>query len=134
MIIGCAQNGRGEEAIHLFKRMLVSGEKPDHVTMIGVLFGCSHAGLIDDGLQYFLSMIKEHGLVPSRDHYTCLVDMLGRAGCLNEAEEFVKEMPEEPDSILLGSLLAACRAHGNLKMAEWGFERLLDLDPFCNSP
>jgi len=128
MIVGYAQNGCGEEALRLFKRMLVSGEKPDDVTMIGVLSACSHAGLVDEGRGYFKSMIEEYGLVPSRDHYTCMVDLLGRGGHLEEVEKFIKGMPVEPDSVLWGSFLAACRIHGNVKMGEWAAERLFETD------
>jgi len=128
MIVGYAQNGRGEEALHLFKRMLVSGEKPDHVTMMGVLSACGHAGLVDEGRRYFKSMTEEYGLVPSRDHYTSIVDLLGRAGHLEEVEKFIKGMSVEPDSVLWGSLVAVCRIHGNVKMGEWAAERLFETD------
>ncbi|KAM0939819.1 putative tetratricopeptide-like helical domain superfamily [Dioscorea sansibarensis] len=134
MIVGYAQNGCGEETLHLFQRMLSSGETPDHVTMIGVLSGCSHAGLVDDGRRYFQSMTREFGLVPCRDHYTCMVDLLGRAGHLAEVEAFIKEIPVAPDSVLWASLLAACRAHGNVKLGEWAAEMLFELDPTSSGP
>nr|XP_010930665.1 pentatricopeptide repeat-containing protein At2g13600 [Elaeis guineensis] len=134
VIVGYAQNGHGEEALNLFRRMLLSGETPDDVTMIGVLSACSHAGLVEQGRQYFRSMAKEHGLVPSRDHYTCMVDLLGRAGYFNEVEKLIKEMPIIPDSILWGSLLAACRLHRNMEMGEWAAERLFELDPENSGP
>ncbi|ONK57631.1 uncharacterized protein A4U43_C09F2480 [Asparagus officinalis] len=132
MIVGYAQNGCGVEALNIFKRMLSSEEKPDNVTMIGVLSGCSHAGLVDEGRQYFKSMTGDYGLVPSRDHYACMVDLLGRAGHLEEVERFIKEMPIEPDSIIWSSFLASCRTHGNVKMGEWAAERLFKTD-FENS-
>ncbi|EHA8589648.1 pentatricopeptide repeat-containing protein [Cocos nucifera] len=134
MIVGYAQNGHGEEALNLFRRMLLSEETPDDVTMIGVLSACSHAGLVEEGRQYFRSMTEEHGLFPSRDHYTCMVDLLGRAGYFNEVEKLIKEMPIIPDSILWGSLLAACRLHRNMEMGEWAAERLFELDPENSGP
>ncbi|XP_073012939.1 pentatricopeptide repeat-containing protein At2g13600 [Typha latifolia] len=134
IIVGYAQNGHGKEALHLFKKMLLSGETPDHVTMIGVLSGCSHAGLVDEGRQYFSSMTEKHGIVPSRDHYTCMVDLLGRAGHLKEVEQFIKEMPVTPDAILWGCLLAACRLHNNVEMGEWVAEKLFELDSENSGP
>ncbi|CAA6660388.1 unnamed protein product [Spirodela intermedia] len=79
MIVGLAQNGRAEQALALFSDMAGGGEKPDHVTMIGVLCACSHAGLVEEGKRCFMSMSEQHGLSPARDHYTCMVDLLGRA-------------------------------------------------------
>ncbi|OVA04536.1 Pentatricopeptide repeat [Macleaya cordata] len=134
MIVGYAQNGFGNEALGLFKRMLLSGEKPDHVTMIGVLCACSHAGLVEEGRRYFCSMTKEHGLVPSKDHYTCMVDLLGRAGCLDEAKKLIECMPLEPDTVIWGSLLSACKVHRNVEIGEGVAEKLLELDPNNSGP
>ncbi|XP_019054868.1 PREDICTED: pentatricopeptide repeat-containing protein At2g13600 [Nelumbo nucifera] len=134
MIVGYAQNGRGSEAVGLFKKMLSSGEKPDHVTMIGVLCACSHVGLIDEGRQYFNSISSDYGLVPSKDHYTCMVDLLGRAGFLDEAKQFIDNMPMQPDTVLWGSLLAACKVHGNIEMGKNVAEKLLELDPKNSGP
>ncbi|CAL1360161.1 unnamed protein product [Linum trigynum] len=109
MIVGCAQNGNGLEALALFKEMLVFEEKPDHVTMIGVLCACSHVGLVEEGRRYFLSMTRDYGLVPMKDHYTCMVDLLGRASHLDEAKSSIGTMPVEPDAVVWGSLLGACK-------------------------
>ncbi|XP_031281869.1 pentatricopeptide repeat-containing protein At2g13600 [Pistacia vera] len=134
MIVGCAQNGYGTEALQLFSEMLVSGERPDHVTMIGVLCACSHAGLVEEGRNYFVSMTKEHGLVPLKDHYSCMVDLLGRAGCLDEAKELIEAMPMQPDAVIWGSLLAACKVHRNIKLGEYVAEKLLEIDPNNSGP
>ncbi|KAF8411715.1 hypothetical protein HHK36_004273 [Tetracentron sinense] len=134
MIVGYAQNGYGCEALGLFKEMLVSGEKPDHVTMIGVLCACSHTGLVEEGHWYFGSMTKEHGLAPSKDHYTCMVDLLGRAGCIDEAKKLIDSMPMQPDTVLWGSLLAACKVHGNIEMGKHVAEKLWELDPKNSGP
>ncbi|KAK2656174.1 hypothetical protein Ddye_009226 [Dipteronia dyeriana] len=134
MIVGYAQNGYGADSLVLFKKMLVSGEKPDHVTMIGVLCACSHAGLVEEGRHYFVSMGKEHGLVPSKEHYTCMVDLLGRAGCLDEAKDLIEAMPMQPDAVIWGSLLAACKVHHNLNLGEYVAEKLLEINPSNSGP
>ncbi|XP_061360559.1 pentatricopeptide repeat-containing protein At2g13600 [Gastrolobium bilobum] len=134
MIVGYAQNGYGTEALETFRKMLDSKEKPDHVTMIGVLTGCSHAGLVEEGRHYFKSMRTEHGLSPVKDHYTCMVDLLGRAGCLDEANNLIQEMPMQPDAVVWGSLLAACKVHGNIKLGKYVAEKLLEIDPLNSGP
>ncbi|KAG8363524.1 hypothetical protein BUALT_Bualt19G0031400 [Buddleja alternifolia] len=134
MIVGYAQNGEGIEALQLFKEMLASGEKPDHVTMIGVLCACSHAGLVEEGRQYFDSMTKEYGLKPLKDHYTCMVDLLGRAGRLIEAHNLIVSMPMPPDSVVWGSLLAACKVHRNIDLGNLVAEKLLEIDPENSGP
>ncbi|KAI4317086.1 hypothetical protein L6164_024994 [Bauhinia variegata] len=134
MIVGYAQNGHGAEALKIFRKMLVSGEKPDHVTMIGVLCACSHAGLVEEGRHHFHSMRIDHGLVPLKDHYTCMVDLLGRAGCLNEAKRLIETMPVQPDSVVWGSLLAACKVHRNIALGKYVAEKLLEIDPFNSGP
>ncbi|XP_031503627.1 pentatricopeptide repeat-containing protein At2g13600 [Nymphaea colorata] len=134
MIVGYAQNGHSDQALTLFNDMVLSGEKPDGITMIGVLCACSHTGLVDEGWKYFDSMTSQHGLIPSRDHYTCMVDILGRAGRLDEAEQLVKTMPIPPDAILWGSLLSACKVHGNVELGKRVAEKLFELDPQNSGP
>ncbi|KAL8108991.1 pentatricopeptide repeat-containing protein At2g13600 [Apium graveolens] len=134
LIVGYAQNGHGLEAIQMFKEMTLLGEKADHVTMIGVLCACSHAGLVDEGRQYFYSMSKEYGVEPMKDHYTCMVDMLGRAGCLVEAKNLIALMPMPPDSVVWGSLLAACKACRDIELGKFVAEKLLELDPDNSAP
>ncbi|KAK9165579.1 hypothetical protein Scep_000770 [Stephania cephalantha] len=134
MIVGYAQNGYGTEALDLFRRMLVSGEKPDHVTMIGVLCACSHVGMVEEGRRYFNSMTVEHGLKPTKDHYTCMVDLLGRAGRLYEAKKLIDSMPMEPDNVIWGSLLGACRIHQHVEMGMHAAEKLMEIDPENSGP
>eukprot|EP00257_Ricinus_communis_P015787 XP_015573767.1 pentatricopeptide repeat-containing protein At2g13600 [Ricinus communis] len=134
MIVGYAQNGYGMEALGLFRKMLASGEKPDHVTMIGALCACSHAGLVQEGRKHFSSMTEEYGLVPSKDHYTCMVDLLGRAGCLNEAKDLIETMSVQPDAVVWGSLLGACKVHHNITLGEYVAEKLLEIDPMNSGP
>ncbi|KAL6528090.1 Pentatricopeptide repeat-containing protein [Orobanche hederae] len=134
MIVGLAQNGRGCEALELFRQMLESGEIPDDVTMIGVLCACSHSGLVEEGRHYFDSMRKEYRLEPQKDHYTCMVDLLGRAGMLIEAKELIISMPVPPDGVVWGSLLAACKVHRNIDLGNFVAEKLLEIDPNSSGP
>lgn len=134
MIVGYAQNGYEIEALKMFKRMIMSGEKPDHITMIGVLCACSHAGLVEEGRYYFYSMFKLHGLEPWKDHYTCMVDLLGRAGCFDEVKNLIDTMPIQPDNVVWASLLSACKIHRNVDMGKYVAEKLLEIDPTNSGP
>nr|GEW06366.1 pentatricopeptide repeat-containing protein At2g13600 [Tanacetum cinerariifolium] len=134
IIVGFAQNGYGVETIDLFKEMLASGEKPDHVTMIGLLSACSHAGLVDEGRRYFYSMSKEYGVEPMRDHYACIVDLLGRVGCLDEAKNLIDTMPVQPDAVVWGSLLGGCKVHGNMELGKYVAEKLIEIDSNNSGP
>ncbi|XP_031486151.1 putative pentatricopeptide repeat-containing protein At5g09950 [Nymphaea colorata] len=131
MISGYARNGYGEEALELFKKMLQQSDKrPDHVTFVGVLSACSHVGLVDEGLEYFESMRSSYGLVPKMEHYSCIVDLLGRAGRVTKAEEIIRSMPMQPNSLIWRTLLGACcRTRGNIELGIQAAERLLELEP-----
>eukprot|EP01018_Ginkgo_biloba_P025321 Gb_09960 [translate_table: standard] len=129
MITGYAQHGNGKDALQLFKEMQQSGIKPNHVTFIGVLSACSHSGLVKEGWLYFQSMSQNHHITPRADHYACMVDLLGRAGQLDEAEDFIENMPCEPDAVVWGALLGACKIHVNLELGKHAAERLFELEP-----
>lgn len=129
MIAGLAQNGYSREALKLFKSMKASGIKPNYITILGVLFACSHAGLVKDGLYYFHSMKNLFGIDPRREHYGCIIDLLGRAGKLNEAVELINEMECEPDVVTWKTLLSACRVHWNVDLAIHAAKQILRLDP-----
>ncbi|KAM1804524.1 hypothetical protein ACFX12_030378 [Malus domestica] len=116
IISGMAMNGYGIHTLQLFSLMLVHGIPPDDVTFLGLLSACSHAGLVDQGLMIFNAMKNVYRIAPQTLHYACLVDMYGRAGFLEEAENFMKEMPTEADGVVWGALLNACKIHGNEKM------------------
>ncbi|XP_074573421.1 pentatricopeptide repeat-containing protein At4g19191, mitochondrial-like [Curcuma longa] len=122
-------SARPQEAILLFNRMKDEGWKPNRVTYIALLSACNHAGLIDEGLHYFETMASEHGIVPDVDHYTCIVDSLGKAGLLKKAYQFIKDMPIEPDDCIWGALLSSCRIHGDIELAEVAAKHLIELDP-----
>ncbi|XP_073013290.1 pentatricopeptide repeat-containing protein At2g03880, mitochondrial-like [Typha latifolia] len=129
VIAGCAQHGFGREAIEIFELMKSEGNLPNQVTFVGLLCACSHAGLVDEGWYYFKSMTRDYGLMPVEGHYACLVDLLGRAGHLYEAEAFIENMPIEPDSVVWGALLGACRIHQNAEVGRRAAERLFDMEP-----
>lgn len=122
MIMAFAKQGRGREALDLFKTMLsdgvgVNGVKPDEITFIGVLCACSHAGFVDEGCQIFASMKHTWGISPRIDHYGCMVDLLSRAGFLDEARGLIETMPLKPNDALWGALLGGCRIHKNSELA-----------------
>jgi pentatricopeptide repeat protein len=112
-----------------FDLMKSEGVTPNHITMIGVLFACSHAGLVEDCRYYFRSMEKLFGIQPEREHYNCMVDLLGRAGKLDEAVEIIHGMNFEPDTTLWRTLLGACRMHKNAILAVYAAKEFLKLDP-----
>ncbi|KAF9594490.1 hypothetical protein IFM89_031608 [Coptis chinensis] len=129
MIAGLAMHGRGRDAIDIFVRMQESGVKPNAVTFTNVLSACSHAGLVEEGRLYFNQMQPVYGVTPQVKHYACMVDVLGRAGLLEEANGFIEKMPIIPGASVWGALLAACKTHGNVGLAENAFNRLIDLEP-----
>lgn len=129
MLTGYGVNGFGKEAVELYKEMQREGLKPDEYTCIGLLMACGHSGMVEEGLNYFEEMKNIHGLEPKLEHYACVVDMLGRAGRLNDAAKLLVEMPEKPDGKLLSSLLGACKIHGDLSLGEKVLNKLLELEP-----
>lgn len=126
MIHGYAINGKGEEALALFMRMRDDGTEPNHVTYLGVLSACVHAGHVSLGRIFFDCMTTK-GVEPRREHYACMVDLLGRSGNLNEAHSFIMNMPTEPDGAIWGSLLGACAVHGNVEMGQIAADAVLEL-------
>ncbi|KAL5225590.1 hypothetical protein ABZP36_012229 [Zizania latifolia] len=130
MIAGLASHGRASEVIALFKEM-VSREnvEPNHVTFIGVLTACSHAGLVGEGRYYFAQMKDKYGVLPSADHYACMVDLLDRSGLVDEALDLVRSMTMKPHGGVWGELLGACRFHGKSEIAKVAAEHLFKLVP-----
>lgn len=129
MISGYAQHGKGEKALHLFDKMKDEGMKPDWITFVALLLACNHAGLVDLGVQYFDSMVNDYGIAAKPDHYTCMVDLLGRAGKLVEAVDLITKMPFKPQPAIFGTLLSACRIHKRLDLAEFAAMNLFNLNP-----
>ncbi|PON86331.1 DYW domain containing protein [Trema orientale] len=129
MIQGLAMHGKAEEALRLFSEMIRAGVKPNWVTFLGLLHACSHMGLIDEGRNFFASMTRDYGIVPRIEHYGCMVDLLSRAGLLQDAHEFIKNMPIKPNGVVWGALLGGCKVHKNIALAEEAIRHLSELDP-----
>ncbi|KAG0598862.1 hypothetical protein M758_12G106600 [Ceratodon purpureus] len=129
LIRGYAQYGSGRDALEIFEQMKTEGIQPDERTFVGVLSACSHAGLVEEGRHYFASLSRDHGLNPTVEHYGCMVDLLGRAGHLDEAEDVIKNMPLKAGAPIWGALLGACKIHNNLAMAERAAEQCLRCQP-----
>ncbi|KAL5582261.1 hypothetical protein UlMin_014703 [Ulmus minor] len=125
VIGGLAFHGHAQEAVNLFKEMLRTKIRPNEITFVGVLVACSHAGKVEEGRRYFNLMTNEYKIEPNIKHYGCMVDILGRAGLLNEAFEFVDKMEIEPNAIVWRTLLGACRIHGNVELGRQANEQLL---------
>ncbi|TXG49949.1 hypothetical protein EZV62_025824 [Acer yangbiense] len=133
MIAGYGSHGESLKAMRLFDEMKRSGIRPDDVTFLCLLSSCNHSGLIEAGQNLFQSMKTEYGIEPKMEHYVNMVDLLGRAGHLDEAYEFVRSMPVEPDRSIWLSLLCACRAHRNVELGELAAQNLLKLEPSIGS-
>ncbi|KAM4125184.1 hypothetical protein ACB094_01G289700 [Castanea mollissima] len=128
MLSGLAMHGRGKVVLDIFPRM-VEDAKPDKLTFMAVLSSCSHSGLVDEGCQYFHELEAVHGITPTIEHYACVVDLLGRAGRLEEAEILIKKMPMPPNEVVLGSLLGSCSVYGKLELGERVLQELVQMDP-----
>lgn len=129
MIAGYAQHGSGTESLHLFQRMLDSDIAPTSITFISVLSACAHTGKVEEGQSYFNMMKEKFGIEPEAEHYSCMIDLLGRAGKLSEAEGLIEKMPFNPGSIGWAALLGACRTHGKMELAIKAGSHFLQLEP-----
>ncbi|KAH7683989.1 ArsR-like helix-turn-helix domain-containing protein [Dioscorea alata] len=128
MISGLAMNGYGQDAIEAFNEMKRVGVPPDEQTFTGVLSACSHSGLVDEGFRFFDMMRLEYGLAPNVHHYGCMVDLLGRAGLLDQAYHLItNDMGIKPDAMIWRTLLGACKIHGNVQLGERVTEHLIEL-------
>ncbi|KAK9007345.1 hypothetical protein V6N11_051173 [Hibiscus sabdariffa] len=132
IICGFAHHGNAKKALEMFEQMILTDVKPNHITFVGVLSACSHAGLVDKGKYYFDYMKNKCSLEPTTEHYTCIVDLLGRSGLIDEAMSFLNEMRangiEVPASVW-GALLGACRIHNNIELGAIAAERVLEIEP-----
>ncbi|KAJ9707615.1 hypothetical protein PVL29_002587 [Vitis rotundifolia] len=129
IIAGLAMHGRAKDALDHFEDMERAGVMPSDVTYISLLSACSHAGLVDEGRWFFDHMVRVSGLEPRIEHYGCMVDLLGRAGLLEESEELILNMPIKPDDVIWKALLGACKMHGNVEMGKRVAEHLMELAP-----
>ncbi|VVB16196.1 unnamed protein product [Arabis nemorensis] len=129
IITGLATHGLGVQALEMFNRMVKAGGKPNNVTFIAILSACSHVGLVDLGKCLFSSMRSKYGIHPNIEHYGCLIDLLGRAGKLREAEKIIRSMPFEANAAIWGSLLAASNVHHDLELGERALNQLIKIEP-----
>ncbi|GAB4859283.1 Pentatricopeptide repeat-containing protein At3g12770 [Ancistrocladus abbreviatus] len=129
MIVGYGLHGRGQEAIDVYYEMRRAGLHPNDVTFIGLLTACKHSGLVKEGWDFFHSM-KDYGIEPRHQHYACVVDLLGRAGYINDAYKFIISMPIQPGLSVWGALLSACKIHRHVTMGEYAAKQLFLIDPY----
>lgn len=127
IICGLAFHGHSAESLSLFEEMTLMKIRPNEVTFVGVLIACSHVGNVKRGHAYFSMMSERYDIEPNIKHYGCMVDLLGRAGKLKEAFEFIDKMEIEPNAIIWRTLLGACRTHGNVELGKRVNEELLKL-------
>ncbi|RVW99805.1 Pentatricopeptide repeat-containing protein, chloroplastic [Vitis vinifera] len=128
MINGFGMHGLCAEALNLFYEMRSVNQLPNSVTFVSVLSACSHSGRIEEGWSHFKSMSRDYGITPVEEHYACMVDLLGRAGKIDEALSFINNMPTEPGASAWGALLGACRIHRRAELAEEVAKKLLPLE------
>ncbi|XP_059669287.1 pentatricopeptide repeat-containing protein At5g46460, mitochondrial [Cornus florida] len=133
VIVGCAQNGCGMWTLTLFTQMIRAGVDPDEISFTGLLLACSHSGMLQKGRCFFKYFGQCQSVEVKLEHYACMVDILGRSGKLEEAEELVRNMPMKASSTIWLTLLNACRMHSNLELAEKAATCVFDLDPQCSA-
>ena len=121
-------HGLCDVALAMFEDMARAMVEPDGVTFVAVLSACSHTGRVAEGRRLFNQMVREHKISPSMKHFTCMVDLLGRAGLLKDASELIETMPMRPDLCVWGALLNSCRMHGNAGMAEATIAKVLQAE------
>ncbi|KAL2325200.1 hypothetical protein Fmac_024258 [Flemingia macrophylla] len=129
IVCGLASHGHASMCLEIFSDMQRYNVKPNPITFIGVLSACCHAGLVEPGRRIFRIMKSAYNVDPDIKHYGCMVDLLGRVGLLEEAEEMIRTMPMKADIVIWGTLLAACRTHGNVNIGERAAEGLARLAP-----
>lgn len=129
MVLGLSVNGKCREALNLFDSMCSAGVKPDDVVFIAVLSACTHGGFVEDGKRIFGRMVQEFGIKPRIEHYGCMVDLLGRAGKLEEALRFVESMHLEPNAVVWATLLGSCKIHGNGNLLESVTRKIIEQEP-----
>ncbi|XP_020570945.1 pentatricopeptide repeat-containing protein At3g24000, mitochondrial-like [Phalaenopsis equestris] len=128
MITAYAQHGLGWEAVKTFEKMLLEKIEPDYITYVAVLSGCSYSGMVAEGKSYFELMTRIHGVIPGTEHFACIIDLLGRAGLLQEAKEVIETMPVKPTAEIWGAMLGACKLHNDTEFADYAAKHILQLD------
>jgi pentatricopeptide repeat protein len=129
MMSGYAQHGYSQKALDIFRQMEAEGIEMDGVTFLAVIIGCTHAGLVEEGRQYFDSMVRDYGITPTMEHYACMVDLYSRAGKLDETMNLIGDMPFPAGPMVWRTLLGACRVYKNVELGKLAAEKLLSLEP-----
>ncbi|KAF7812977.1 putative pentatricopeptide repeat-containing protein [Senna tora] len=129
LITAYGMTGQGRNAVILFKEMQDSGLSPDSIAFVAIMSACSHSGLLDEGKLYFQQMTNDYKITPRIEHFSCMVDLLGRAGQVAEAYNFIKQMPIEPNQNVWGALLSACRVYSNMDIGLLAADKLFELVP-----
>jgi pentatricopeptide repeat protein len=129
MIVGCGMHGKLNEALDLFKDMSDAKIFPNAVTFVGLLSAYNHAGLLQEARTCFASMPSKYKICPSVEHYTIMVDLLGRSGNVDEAFQLIMKMPMRPHASVWGALLLACRLHNNVELGEVVASKCFELEP-----
>ncbi|KAH6778053.1 Tetratricopeptide repeat superfamily protein [Perilla frutescens var. hirtella] len=129
IIMAYASHGHARDAISFFTKMEIEGIKPNSGSFLAVLTACSHGGLVDEARKLFKTMTQNYAIPPGLEHYTAVSDLLGRAGRLDEAYEFIYNMHIEPTEAIWSSLLSACRVHKNVELAERAAKEIFRIDP-----
>ncbi|KAJ0724347.1 putative tetratricopeptide-like helical domain superfamily, DYW domain-containing protein [Helianthus annuus] len=126
MLMACAQHSHTNNVFDLFKQMESSNMKPNFITFLGILYSCSHSGLVEKG-KYYFNLMKQYGIEPSDQHYASMVDILGRANKVEEALAIIEEMPMQPTECVWGALLTGCRLHGDTELAAYAADKVFEL-------
>ncbi|OVA02448.1 Pentatricopeptide repeat [Macleaya cordata] len=129
MINGFGIHGLYYEALSVFTSMRSQKHVPNSITFVSILSACSHSGKVEEGWDFFELMSRDFGITPIEEHYACMVDLLSRAGKIEEAESLIEKMPMDPGASIWGALLSACRIHKRVELAEKVAEKLLVLEP-----
>ncbi|KAK4342278.1 hypothetical protein RND71_038094 [Anisodus tanguticus] len=129
MISAYGVHGQGIDAISYFKKMECEGFEPNDITFLSLLFACSHNGLTAEGWECFTKMVRKYKIVPRDEHYSCLVDLFARSGCLNESYDLICRMNIKPNASLWGSVLGACSIYGNMDLGEVAAKHLCNIEP-----
>ncbi|XP_065873454.1 pentatricopeptide repeat-containing protein At2g22070-like [Euphorbia lathyris] len=134
MITAYAQNGQGSNALKIFERFMFEGYKPDNISFTAILTACNHAGLLNEGINYFNKMTSEYGLVPEVDQYACLVDLYARKGQLRKAKDLMEEMLCSPNYVIWSSLLSYCKVYGDVELGREAANMLFEIEPNSAAP
>ena len=131
LIAGYTQLGKSSMVLDLYRRMKGEGVMPNPITFIVLLTACSHAGLVKEGRKLFDEMYLAYALSPTTEHYTCMIDLFGRAGDFDEMKALLEKMPSCDHIPLYLSILGACSKWRNVKFGIWAFKQVMDLDGNC---